>query len=68
MEISTRYVRERMFYSNVFISTTCVDILYCGILFLPVCIKVLLVTSSFMSPAESKSWTNTNRVRMFGEH
>ncbi|XP_032237711.2 DNA repair protein XRCC1 isoform X2 [Nematostella vectensis] len=28
--------------------------------------KVLLVTSSFMSPAESKSFTNINRVRMFG--
>lgn len=64
-------VKDRMFYSMllyVFISATCVDILYCSILFLPVCIKVLLVTSSFMSPAESKSWTNTNRVRMFGEH
>ena len=29
--------------------------------------QVLLVASSFMSPAESKSWSNTNRVRMFGE-
>lgn len=28
--------------------------------------QVLLVASSFMSPAESKSFTNTNRVRMFG--
>ena len=30
--------------------------------------EVLLVASSFMSPAESKSWTNPTRVRMFGEH
>ena len=29
--------------------------------------SVLLMASSFMSTAESKSWTNTNRVRMFGE-
>ncbi|XP_015677866.1 DNA repair protein XRCC1 [Protobothrops mucrosquamatus] len=28
--------------------------------------EVLLVTSSFMSPSESKSSTNLNRVRMFG--
>ncbi|CAB4039699.1 DNA repair XRCC1-like, partial [Paramuricea clavata] len=28
--------------------------------------QVLLVASSFMSPAESKSGTNNNRVRMFG--
>ncbi|XP_031554129.1 DNA repair protein XRCC1-like [Actinia tenebrosa] len=28
--------------------------------------KVILVTSSFMTPAESKSFTSTNRVRMFG--
>ncbi|XP_054855790.1 DNA repair protein XRCC1 isoform X2 [Eublepharis macularius] len=28
--------------------------------------EVLLVTSSFMSPSESKSGTNLNRVRMFG--
>lgn len=28
--------------------------------------QVLLVASSFMSPAESKSFTSTNRVRMFG--
>lgn len=28
--------------------------------------QVLLVASSFMSPAESKSFTNINRVRMFG--
>lgn len=28
--------------------------------------KVLLVTSSFMSPSESKAGTNLNRVRMFG--
>jgi len=28
--------------------------------------QVLLVASSFMSPAESKSFTNVNRVRMFG--
>lgn len=28
--------------------------------------KVLLVTSSFMSPMESKNSTNINRVRMFG--
>jgi DNA-repair protein XRCC1 len=28
--------------------------------------EVLLTASSFMSPAESKSWTNINRVRMFG--
>ncbi|XP_072035262.1 DNA repair protein XRCC1-like isoform X1 [Amphiura filiformis] len=28
--------------------------------------QVILVTSSFMSPVESKSGTNTNRVRMFG--
>lgn len=30
--------------------------------------EVLLVASSFMSPADSKSWTNPTRVRMFGEH
>ena len=29
--------------------------------------QVLLVASSFMSPAESKSFTNINRVRMFGK-
>ena len=29
--------------------------------------QVLLVASSFMSPAESKSFTNVNRVRMFGK-
>lgn len=29
--------------------------------------EVLLVASSFMSPSESKSWTNTNRVRFFGK-
>jgi DNA-repair protein XRCC1 len=29
--------------------------------------QVLLVTSSFMSPSESKSNSNTNRVRMFGK-
>lgn len=29
--------------------------------------QVLLVASAFMSPAESKSWTNTSRVRMFGK-
>ena len=29
--------------------------------------EVLLVASSFMSPADSKSWTNPTRVRMFGE-
>lgn len=29
--------------------------------------QVLLVSSTFMSPADSKSWTNTNRVRMFGK-
>ncbi|XP_046889171.1 DNA repair protein XRCC1 isoform X1 [Hypomesus transpacificus] len=28
--------------------------------------EVLLVTSSFMSPSESKNGTNTNRVRFFG--
>lgn len=28
--------------------------------------QVLLVASSFMSPSESKSFTNTNRVRIFG--
>ena len=28
---------------------------------------MLLVASSFMSPAESKSFTNINRVRMFGK-
>ncbi|XP_036394838.1 DNA repair protein XRCC1 [Megalops cyprinoides] len=28
--------------------------------------EVLLVTSSFMSPSESRSGTNTNRVRLFG--
>ena len=30
-------------------------------------VQVLLVASSFMSPADSKAWTNTNRVRMFGK-
>lgn len=31
-----------------------------------VCIKVLLVTSSFMSPSESRGNSNLNRVRFFG--
>ena len=25
------------------------------------------MTSSFMSPTDSKAWNNTNRVRMFGK-
>ncbi|XP_003386033.1 PREDICTED: DNA repair protein XRCC1-like [Amphimedon queenslandica] len=29
--------------------------------------EVLVMASSFMSPVESKSWTNINRVRMFGK-
>ena len=29
--------------------------------------EVLIVASSFMSPVESKSWSNINRVRMFGK-
>ena len=28
--------------------------------------QVLLVASAFMSPSESKAWSNINRVRMFG--
>ena len=28
--------------------------------------QVLLVASAFMSPSESKTWSNINRVRMFG--
>ncbi|CAI8025125.1 DNA repair protein XRCC1 [Geodia barretti] len=28
--------------------------------------KVLLMASSFMTPSDSKTWRNTNRVRMFG--
>jgi DNA-repair protein XRCC1 len=28
--------------------------------------KVLLMASSFMTPSDSKTWKNTNRVRMFG--
>ncbi|XP_071959331.1 DNA repair protein XRCC1-like isoform X2 [Antedon mediterranea] len=30
--------------------------------------QVILVTSSFMSPADSKNGTNTNRVRFFGQN
>ena len=33
----------------------------------PGILQVLLVASSFMSPADSKAWNNTNRVRMFGK-
>ena len=28
--------------------------------------QVLLVASAFISPSESKTWSNINRVRMFG--
>ena len=28
--------------------------------------QVLLVASSFMSPSDSRNWTNINRVRIFG--
>ena len=34
---------------------------------LPSSPQVLLVTSSFMSPVDSKAWSNTSRVRIFGE-
>ena len=30
--------------------------------------EVLLGMSTFMTPTESKQWTSTNRVRMFGEN
>ena len=33
----------------------------------PESFEVLLGMSTFMTPPESKQWSNTNRVRMFGE-